>query len=141
MSKHADMFKDLRHESERLLDELELILAKQEAQLKELHIYAAEKQALPSSIKEDSETLIRESEALLEALSNAIEQQCRELSEQGVDIHKVYTTGHSEQDTLLEEDAHESAVIAQDYAKSRAKATVQSGRPAATVTRKPHNVI
>jgi uncharacterized coiled-coil protein SlyX len=141
MSKHADTFKDLRHESERLLDELELILAKQEAQLKELHIYAAEKQHLPESIQDDSEALIKESEALLEVLSHTLDQQCRELSEQGVDIHKVYTTGHPDKDTLLEEDAKESAQIAQAYAKSKAKTALQTDKSATTTTRKRHDVI
>ena len=141
MSKHADMFKDLRHESERLLDELELILAKQEAQLKELHLYAAEKQLVPESIKEDSEALIKESEELLELLSNTLEQQCRELSEQGVDIHKVYTTGQPEKDAWLKEEAEESAHIAQAYAKSKAKTALQVGKLAPATTRKRHDVI
>lgn len=141
MSTREEIFKDIRHESERLLDELELVLAKQEAQLKEMHIY--EKQSLPETVKSQGNALIRESEALLASLSEKLAQQRQELAKHGIDINKPLTTGYPEQDARLQEDAKEAASIAHAQAQSKAKATVDVGKPALVrgATKKPHNMI
>jgi uncharacterized coiled-coil protein SlyX len=125
MSKHERMLTGLHQDAEKLLDELELILAKQEAQLKEMHICVTKNKPFSEKMAHSGDALIKESEALLETLSTTLAQQCEELSRQGIDIDKIYSTNHYRREALSAEKSQEYAERAKAYAKIKAQALSQ----------------
>lgn len=138
MPKREEILSGLQQDSEKLIEELELMLAKQEIQLKEMHAHPV----LPAATARAGNALIRETEVLLQTLTSTLERQKQELKALGIDVDRGVITGNPEADKALLEEAARKVEEKHAHIKYKVSNMLRQGKPSTVpVAKKRRQII